>query len=61
MADDQSRAGARYTTPEVLAYVERIHAGHDPALAAAFDTPRSAGIPAIQVAPSEGKLLGLLD
>jgi caffeoyl-CoA O-methyltransferase len=60
MADNQSRAGTRYTTPELLAYVEKLHAPHDASLAQAFDTPAVAGIPAIQVAPSEGKLLGLL-
>jgi caffeoyl-CoA O-methyltransferase len=44
----------------VLLYVERTHAAHDSALAAAFATPGEAGIPAIQVGPSEGKLLGVL-
>ncbi len=60
MADNQSRAGARYTTPELLAYVEKVHAAHDAGLAQAFATPGRAGLPAIQVAPSEGKLLGML-
>jgi len=60
MADNQSRVGARYTTPELLAYVEKLHAPHDGSLAQAFGTPAAAGIPAIQVAPSEGKLLGML-
>jgi caffeoyl-CoA O-methyltransferase len=60
MADNQSRAGTRYTTLDLLAYVEKVHAAHDPGLAQAFATPATAGIPAIQVAPSEGKLLGLL-
>jgi caffeoyl-CoA O-methyltransferase len=60
MADNQSRAGTRYTTPELLAYVERTHAAHDAGLAAAFETPQLSGIPAIHVAPSEGKLLSLL-
>ncbi|MFT3921906.1 MAG: O-methyltransferase [Myxococcales bacterium] len=60
MADNQSRAGARYTTRELLAYVEKLHAPHDASLAKAFGTPAESGIPAIQVAPSEGKLLGML-
>lgn len=58
MADKASRAGERFTTPEVLAYVNRVHVPHDPGLARAFIVPD--GIPAIQVGPSDGKLLGLL-
>jgi caffeoyl-CoA O-methyltransferase len=58
MADNDSRAGARYTTPEILAYTAKVHASHDTALAQAFAVPE--GIPAIQVGPSEGKLLELL-
>jgi caffeoyl-CoA O-methyltransferase len=58
MADKASRAGERFTTPEVLAYVNRVHVPHDPGLARAFAVPE--GIPAIQVGPSDGKLLALL-
>jgi caffeoyl-CoA O-methyltransferase len=58
MADDDSRAGARYTNPQVLEYVNRVHAPHDPALARAFAVPE--GVPAIQVGPNEGRLLSLL-
>jgi caffeoyl-CoA O-methyltransferase len=58
MADNSSRGGARYTTPELLDYVNRVHASHDAALAQAFTVPE--GIPAIQVGPSEGRLLYLL-
>jgi predicted O-methyltransferase YrrM len=58
MADNDSRAGARYASPEILDYVSRVHAGHDPALARAFSTPDD--VPAIMVGPSEGKLLELL-
>jgi caffeoyl-CoA O-methyltransferase len=58
MADNDSREGKRYTTPEILDYVNKTHAGHDAALAQAFAVPE--GIPAIQVGPSEGKLLYLL-
>jgi caffeoyl-CoA O-methyltransferase len=59
MADQNSRAGrARYDTPAIIEYVDRVHAGHDAGLAQAFAVP--AGIPTIQVAPSEGKLLTLL-
>jgi len=58
MADDSSRGGTRYTNPQLLEYVNRVHVAHDTALAQAFTVPE--GIPAIQVGPSEGRLLGLL-
>jgi len=58
MADNDSRAGVRYATPEILSYVHRIHSAHDAGLAAAFAVPD--GIPAIQVGPDEGRLLYVL-
>jgi len=58
MADDDSRAGTRYTTPGILEYVNRVHAPHDAGLARAFAVPE--GIPSIQVGPSDGKLIALL-
>lgn len=60
MADQSSRAGKSYADPEVLRYTERVHAAHDEALARAFEAPLREGMPAIQVGPSEGKLLQLL-
>jgi len=60
MADHDSRAGATYGTRNVLDYAARVHAAHDEGLAQAFDAPDQRGIPAIQVGPSEGKLLSLL-
>ena len=58
MADNDSRAGARYANEKILTYVGDVHARHDAALAQAFAVP--AGIPQIQVGPSEGRLLFLL-
>ena len=58
MADQDSREGKRYQTAAIIKYVNDTHAGHDAALAQAFAVPE--GIPAIQVGPSEGKLLNLL-
>jgi len=58
MADSDSRAGTRYTIPGILDYVNRVHAPHDAGLARAFAVPD--GIPAIQVGPSDGKLIALL-
>jgi caffeoyl-CoA O-methyltransferase len=60
MADTDSRQGARYSTPELLAWLEKVHAPHDAALSSAFEAPAREGLPAIQVAPSEGKMLELL-
>lgn len=60
MADPNSRAGTSYVSKDILDWLNRTHVPHDEALAAAFDTPARAGIPSIQVGPSEGKLLGLL-
>jgi caffeoyl-CoA O-methyltransferase len=60
MADNDSRAGARYSTPELLAWLDQLHAPHDAGLAAAFDAPGNEQMPAIQVGKSEGKLLELL-
>lgn len=58
MADDQSRSGTSYTTPAIIDFVNKTHVVHDDGLARAFTVPD--GIPAIQVGPSDGKLLYLL-
>jgi len=58
MADSTSRTGVAYTTPAIIDYVNRVHAGHDSGLAKAFAVPEF--MPAIQVGPSEGKLLFLI-
>lgn len=60
MADLDSRQGHRYDSPQILTYLNELHAGHDSALASAFAAPESQGLPAIQVGMSEGKLLTLL-
>jgi predicted O-methyltransferase YrrM len=60
MADNTSRTGSSYLTREVLDWTNQTHAPHDGGLTAAFDTPKNAGIPAIMVGASEGKLLTLL-
>jgi caffeoyl-CoA O-methyltransferase len=60
MADNDSRTGTRYGDPELLAYVDRLHAGHDGPLEAAFTAPAREGMPAIQVGQSDGKLLEVL-
>ena len=60
MADDSSRSGRTYVTPEVLEFISKTHVPHDAGLQRAFDTPAQAGIPAIMVGPSEGKMLSVL-
>jgi len=60
MADADSRSGQTYADPRVLAWLEEVHAPHDPGLAQAFEAPGREGIPAIQVGISEGRALGLL-
>lgn len=58
MADVNSRAGHGYATPAIVEYVNRVHAPHDAALAQAFTVPPP--LPAIMVAPSDGKLVEFL-
>ena len=60
MADNDSRAGAHYSDPGALRFVDELHAAHDDSLQAAFDAPDAEGMPAIQVGRSEGKFLELL-
>lgn len=60
MADKDSRAGAHYADPDILQYVERVHAPHDAGLAAAFAAPDREQMPAIQVGQSEGRLIEIL-
>lgn len=68
MADIDSRQGRRYDSPELLDYLNQLHAGHgEPGageqslgLTRAFAAADLHGMPAIQVGMSEGKLLTLL-
>ena len=58
MADIDSRAGERYSTPAILDWCIQVHAPQDDALTRAFTVPSD--IPAIMVGPSEGQLVALL-
>ena len=60
MADSDSRADTVYHSQAILDWAARTHAPHDAALTDAFDAPAREGMPPIQVAPSEGKLLAML-
>ena len=60
MADTDSRAGARYAAGDIVRYLDDLHAPHDAALRQAYEAPGREDMPAIQVSPSEAKLLELL-
>lgn len=60
MADIDSRTGTTYGTKPILDWVADLHAPHDDVLQRAFDAPARTGLPAIQLGPSEGRLLSLL-
>jgi caffeoyl-CoA O-methyltransferase len=60
MADNDSRAGVSYSTPDILNYLNRTHATHDAGLQRAFESPEKNEMPPIMVGPSEGKLLRML-
>ncbi len=60
MADQNSRAGERYASAQILDYAARTHLPDDRALARAFEAPARHGMPEIQLGPSEGRLLELL-
>jgi caffeoyl-CoA O-methyltransferase len=60
MADEDSRQGQRYAGEAALAWVGRVHACHEAGLEDAFAAPHDHGLPAIQVGPSEGRLLEVL-
>jgi caffeoyl-CoA O-methyltransferase len=60
MADNDSRAGHNYSTPEILAYLNKLHTTHDAGLQRAFEAPEKNEMPAIMVGPAEGKLLRML-
>ena len=60
MADPHSRTGSTYLDSAILEFVQKVHAAHDEWLARAFAAPEAHGMPAIQVGPSAGKLIGTL-
>ena len=60
MADQGSRAGERYATPQILDYAALTHHPSDRGLERAFQAPARHGMPEIQLGPAEGRLLELL-
>jgi caffeoyl-CoA O-methyltransferase len=57
---DETQDRASFAPAPVRDYIHHLHAPHDAALERAFTTPERTGAPAIQVSPSEGRLLALL-
>lgn len=60
MADQASRSGDRYATPQILDWAARTHHPADPGLNRAFTAPATHGMPEIQLGPAEGRLLEVL-
>jgi len=60
MADQGSRAGERYATPQIIDYAANTHHPSDAALERAFEAPAKHGMPEIQLGPAEGRFLELL-
>lgn len=60
MADDLSRAGASYQTPEVRAFVEAVHCRETEAMRYAVERTEAEGLPTIQVSAADGRLMQLL-
>jgi len=60
VADRDSRSGQAYFDSAILDWTARVHASHDGALGRAFAAPERHGMPAIQLGPSEARLVELL-
>lgn len=60
MADDNSRAGLGYATPAIKKYLEGLFSPHDAALEDSVHQLDLMGMPRIQIAPTEGKILQVL-
>ncbi len=60
MAAPGTRAGERVASPQILQWVEQVHAPHDAGLQAAHEAPERFDLPPIHLAASEGRLLELL-
>ncbi len=60
MADPSSRAGTTYWTPAIEEYLQGLTARETPGMRAALDAIERAGMPAIQVAPTDGRIIEVL-
>lgn len=60
MADPNSRGGTGYWTPAIGEYMERLYAGEDPGMGDANAAMAAAGMPEIQVSPTDGRIMEVL-
>ena len=60
MADPNSRAGTTYWTPEIEAYLRELNASETPAMKDAIAAGEAAGMPKIQVSPTDGRIIEVL-
>jgi caffeoyl-CoA O-methyltransferase len=60
MADPNSRQGQGYWTPAIGEYLDALNATEDPGMVDAVQAIEKAGMPAIQVSPTDGRILEVL-
>jgi caffeoyl-CoA O-methyltransferase len=60
MADPNSRAGTTYLTPAIDEYLRGLNAGETPGMRDSVASMEAAGMPAIQVSPTDGRIIELL-
>ena len=60
MADPDSRSGTTYQTPAVETYLRDLYAVETDGMRDALRSARDAGLPEIQVSPTDGKILEIL-
>ena len=60
MADPNSRAGTTYWTPAIEQYLQGLTARETPGMRDAVAAIEAAGMPAIQVAPTDGRIIEIL-
>ena len=60
MADPNSRAGTTYWTPAIEEYLRDLNARETPGMQDAVESIKAAGMPLIQVSPTDGRILEVL-
>src|SRR3712207_264832 len=60
MADPDSRAGTTYQTPAIEAYLRGLYAVETEGMRDALRSAQAAGLPEIQVSPTDGKILEVM-
>lgn len=60
MADPNSRAGTTYLTPAIDEYLRGLNARETPGMQDSVAAMQAAGMPAIQVSPTDGRIIELL-